>query len=69
LAVGLFNRGEGLKTVSVKWETLGLRGQQLVRDLWRQTDVGTFATDFEAFVGRHGVVLIRIRAAVAGIVS
>jgi alpha-galactosidase len=68
LAVGLFNRGEGLKTLSVKWETLGLRGPQLVRDLWRQKDVGTFTADFEAFVGRHGVVLVRVRAAGAGIV-
>jgi alpha-galactosidase len=63
MAVGLFNRGEGLKTVSVTWENLGLRGPQTVRDLWRQKDAGTFATDFAAVVGRHGVVLVRVRPA------
>ena len=31
-----------------------------VRDLWRWKDVGTFADDCTASVGRHGVVLLRM---------
>src|SRR5262249_13916935 len=40
--VGLFNRGAREQTVTVKWSDLGLNSQQLVRDLWRQSDLGKF---------------------------
>jgi alpha-galactosidase len=59
LAVGLFNRGEGLKVIEAKWEDLGISGPHKVRDLWRQRDVGVCDNKFEAFVARHGVVLVR----------
>jgi alpha-galactosidase len=62
LAVGLFNRGEGLKVVAAKWEDLGISGPRRVRDLWRQREVGVFDGRFEAFVARHGVVLVRLWA-------
>lgn len=62
-AVGLFNRGEAETVVGVKWPDLGVTGKQLVRDLWRQKDVGTFDAQFTAPVGRHGVVLLRLRPA------
>jgi alpha-galactosidase len=60
LAVGLFNRGEGLKVVKAKWGDLGIQGPQKVRDLWRQSDVAVFEGRFEALVARHGVVLVRM---------
>ncbi|HCS47707.1 MAG TPA: alpha-galactosidase [Candidatus Aminicenantes bacterium] len=60
LAVGLFNRGEGLKVIEAKWEDLGVRGPQKVRDLWRQRDVGVAEGKFEACVARHGVVFVRL---------
>jgi len=59
-AVGLFNRGEDDQTVTAKWSDLGISGQQTVRDLWRQKDVGTFDNEFSATVPRHGVVLVKI---------
>ncbi|MBN1395767.1 MAG: DUF1080 domain-containing protein [Pirellulales bacterium] len=62
-AVGLFNRGEGIQNVTAKWSDLGLEGKQIVRDLWRQKDLGAFENEFSAAVPRHGVVLVRIRAA------
>jgi alpha-galactosidase len=61
LAVGLFNRGEGVKVVTAKWEDLSISGPQRARDLWRQTDVGIFEDRFDALVARHGVVLVRLR--------
>jgi len=61
-AVGLFNRGEGTQQVTAKWSALGLTGKQTVRDLWRQKDLGGFDGQFSAPVGRHGVVLLRLRA-------
>jgi alpha-galactosidase len=60
LAVGLFNRGRIAATVTAKWSDLGIKGKQVVRDLWRQKDAGTFDEKFEAPVAAHGVVLIRL---------
>jgi len=60
LAVGLFNRGEGLKVVAAKWEDLAISGPRRVRDLWRQRNVGMADGELEALVARHGVVLLRL---------
>ena len=41
--------------------TLGQdRNRLLVRDLWRQKDVGKFKDQFQAAVPRHGVVLVKV---------
>jgi alpha-galactosidase len=60
-AVGLFNLGKSEAVATVKWSDLGISGKQNVRDLWRQKDLGPFEGQFSATVGRHGVVLVRIR--------
>ena len=62
-AVGLFNRGTREQSITVKWSDLGLTGQQSVRDLWRQKDLGKFSGQFQANVGRHGVVLVKVTPA------
>ena len=59
-AVGLFNRGETAATVTARWTDLGFSGPCIVRDLWRQKDLGQFDGQFEATVARHGVVLVRM---------
>lgn len=61
-AVGLFNRGRIESPITVKWSDLGIDGKRVVRDLWRQKDLGSFASEFTAKVPRHGVVLLRVRA-------
>jgi alpha-galactosidase len=63
LAVGLFNVGPREETVTVRWKDLGISGEQLVRDLWRQKDQGNFSEKFEAQVRSHGVVLVKIAPA------
>lgn len=40
MAVGLFNKSDTSREVSVTFRQLGLRGKQQVRDLWRQKDLG-----------------------------
>ena len=63
-AVGLFNldADSRIKTpVCVKWSDLGITGKQLVRDLWRQRDLGTFEGQFSAPVGADGVVLLSLK--------
>jgi len=59
-AVGLFNRGVWKSEIKVKWSDLGIKGPRVVRDLWRQKDLGSFGEDFKAAVPRHGVVFVRI---------
>ena len=60
-AVGLFNRGEDTSTVTAKWSDLGIKGKRIVRDLWRQQDLGRYEDEFKASVPRHGVVLVCLR--------
>ncbi len=63
IAVGLFNRSEQKQVLSVAWQEIGLQGKFRVRDLWRQEELGAFDNQFKAEVGRHGVMLVRIRPA------
>ncbi len=63
-AVGLFNLDADTRiktTVTVKWSDLGITGKHLVRDLWRQKDLGTFDRQFSAPVGADGVVLVSLK--------
>lgn len=60
-AVGLCNRGEMETSVTARWSDLGIKSKPRVRDLWRQKDLGRFATEFRATVPRHGVVLVRVK--------
>jgi alpha-galactosidase len=60
-AVGFFNTGEEPNAVKVTWQQLGVTGNQTVRDLWRQKNIGTYKEGFEAVVRPHGVVLVRIQ--------
>jgi alpha-galactosidase len=63
-ALGLFNLDDlGASTLKVTWEELGLSGKQVIRDLWRQKDLGEFEKAFEAEVRSHGVVFVRLRPA------
>lgn len=64
-ALGLFNPSAQGATVAVDWSTLGLRGPQQVRDLWRQKDLGVHPAGFAAEVRPHGVVLVRLTPAQA----
>jgi alpha-galactosidase len=46
--------------ITVKWSDLGISGRHIVRDVWRQKDMGVFSEQFTTEVSYHGVVLIRI---------
>ena len=63
-AAGLFNVTDSItRKLSVKWSELGIKGKYIVRDLWRQKDIGTFEDEFSADVKPHGVVMITLRKA------
>ena len=61
-AVGLFNLGDSEQEVGATWANLGVSGRHLVRDLWRQKDLGSSDREIHALVAPHGVVLVRISA-------
>ena len=63
LAVGLFNLAETEQEISVKWSDLNINGNQMVRDLWRQADMGVFESGFSGKVPFHGCVFIKISKA------
>ena len=60
LAVGLFNRTREAREVVALWSDLGLQGKHLVRDLWRQEDIGPFAAAWGREIPPHGAALVRI---------
>ncbi|MDP4290971.1 MAG: putative Ig domain-containing protein [Bacteroidota bacterium] len=63
-AVGLFYPGDDAsQQVVLKWDDLGIKGRYIVRDLWRQKDLGTYDTEFKADVASHGVILVGLRKA------
>jgi alpha-galactosidase len=61
-AVGLFNRADQPQTVSFDFSKGTLEGEWMVRDLWRQKDLGQFSGCFSAEVPAHGVLLLRMHA-------
>jgi alpha-galactosidase len=63
-AAGLFNLADtGTQKIVLKWTDLGVSGRYIVRDLWRQVDIGTFENEFSADVKQHGVLMVSLRKA------
>ena len=44
--VGLFNRGDAPVNVTLRWEDIGLKGLQKVRDLWQKKDLGDIGGEY-----------------------
>jgi alpha-galactosidase len=59
-AAGLFNQGEFPAEMTLTWGLAALNGPVKVRDLWRQTDRGTFDREFRVTVPRRGCVMVRL---------
>jgi alpha-galactosidase len=56
-----FKRGnETSKQYSFDFEKVGLKGKWLLRDVWRQKDLGEFAESFKTEISYHGVVMLRL---------
>jgi alpha-galactosidase len=59
--VALFNLADSQREqVAVSWTQLGLQGRDVVRDLWRRKDVGTYSGSFSANIPPHGAGLYKI---------
>jgi len=59
-AVGLFNRGKAAANLTLDWSTLQISGKYMVRDLWRQKDLGVFTEKISSQIPPQGVVLVKI---------
>jgi alpha-galactosidase len=59
-AVGLFNRGKTAANMTLEWSTLQISGKHIVRDLWRQKDLGVFTEKFSSQIPPQGVVMVKI---------
>jgi alpha-galactosidase len=60
--VDAFNWEGGMpkRTLTVNWSDLNIDGIYKVRDVWRQKDVGQFASVYTAEVPYHGVMLVKL---------
>jgi len=63
VAVGFFNLTQAPRSISADWKQLGLNGEQTVRDVWRQHDLGSFSDSFSTQVPPHGVIMVRLTPA------
>jgi len=62
-ALGIFNlSGQGQKPTLV-FSSLKLPPRVLLRDLWRQMDLGSFASSFSRPIPPHGVLLLKLKPA------
>jgi alpha-galactosidase len=59
-AVGLFNRGKSPANICVDFVRISLRGKLMVRDLWRQKDIGRFNKTITRQVPGQGVVMLKL---------
>lgn len=61
VAIALFNRGPLPLTVKADLEACGVNGSGLIiRDVWRQKDIGTASATYEAEIPRHGAMFVRV---------
>jgi alpha-galactosidase len=60
-AICFFNSGDEPETLRIDWSNLGfLKGTYRIRDLWQKKDLGLTTSGFEAPVGPHDVVLVKL---------
>ena len=60
IAAGLYNKSGRERMVSFDLRKAGLLCKWLVRDVWRQEDVGVFLDKYEASVPGHATHLVRL---------
>ena len=60
IAVGIFNLNSRSKKFNLSLKELGINGEVLLRDLWRQKDLGPFKDNYSALIPSHGVVLLKV---------
>jgi alpha-galactosidase len=62
-AVCLFNLAQSPRKAGFAWTDAGLKGKQVVRNVWKQQDIGEYSDSYEITLPRHGVMLVNLTAA------
>lgn len=57
--IGIFNRDDSAKNITVNFSDLGISGEMKVRDLWKHADEGSAST-ITATIPAHGCKIIRL---------
>ena len=57
--IGMFNRDDNARSVSVDFSELGISGEWKVRDLWKHADEGS-ASSITASLPAHGCKIVRL---------
>ena len=57
--IGLFNRNDNARSVTVNFAELGIKGEYNVRDLWKHADEGK-ASSVTATLPAHGCKIVRL---------
>ena len=60
LVFALFNTAEDDTRIAIDFDSLGLEGKWLVRDLWRQKDEGIYGIRYSTEVPGHATHLVRL---------
>jgi alpha-galactosidase len=58
--IGLFNRIGVQMPIRVEWRDIGVKSTKSVRDLWLRKDLPHLGAGYEATIGPHGAVLLRV---------
>lgn len=58
--VALFNLEDSTHQVSLSFQSLGIRGKAVVRDLWQHQDLGIYNNTYSPTINAHGSMLLRI---------
>jgi len=59
-AIAFFNRGDVKRTINAKLDRMGLPDARLIRDLWRQKDLGEFKVDFQVTIDPHSAEMYKV---------
>ncbi len=65
-AFGIFNLSSSTQKPVINFNDLQLSGQQHLRDVWRQKDLGQFSNAFSSTIPPHGVLLLKTGVAASG---
>jgi alpha-galactosidase len=58
--VGLFNRDDQPRRVTLKFDSIGFTGNVKLRDLWQHKDLGSMKNEYTADVPPHGVIFLKV---------
>ncbi|HLK27685.1 MAG TPA: putative Ig domain-containing protein [Puia sp.] len=58
-AIGIFNLDDKTIKITINFSDLKLSSQLMLRDLWRQQNLGVFKNSYSASIPAHGVVLLK----------